>query len=58
MLNPYWTGSGYSVSLPLNADKLISHRIGQSRMQSGHIPLTELTSLTRVVVPVVDFPFR
>jgi len=32
--------------------------IGQSRMHMGHIPLVGLVSLTRVVVPVVDFPFK
>jgi len=55
---PNWTGSGYRASLPLKALRLISHSMGQSRMQRGHMPLVGETSLTRVVVPLVDLPFR
>jgi len=55
---PNWTGSGYRASLPLKALRLISHRMGQSRMQRGHMPLVGDTSLTRVVVPLVVLPFR
>ena len=58
VLAPNCTGSGYRASLPLKADRLISHRMGQSRMHRGHMPLVGEVSLTLVVVPLVDLPLR
>ena len=58
VLYPDCSGSGYNASLPLNDDKPISQRNGQSLIHIGRIPLVGLTSLTLVIVPVVDFAFR
>ncbi|MEM2796029.1 MAG: hypothetical protein QXR15_01925, partial [Candidatus Hadarchaeales archaeon] len=40
------------------AERPISQRNGHSFTQIGHIPLVGLTSLTLVLVPVVDCAFK